>query len=133
MHSDPIGDYLTRIRNALNAQHNIVNIPSSKVKYSITNILFQLGYIKNFKLDTSNNKIIKIFLKYFNDNNLKISAIKKIERISKCSIRKYTKVKDIPRVLGGMGSVILSTNKGIMSGFKAKKLNVGGEIICIVY
>ncbi len=133
MHSDSISDYLTRLRNAIMAQHKIVKMPLTKIKCSITKLLFKEGYIYNYKFDINTNKpIITIFIKYFN-NKSTIPVIKNITRISKCSIRKYTKVNNIPRVLNGMGMSILSTSKGIISDKEARKLNVGGEIICTIY
>ena len=130
--TDPIADYLTRIRNAYLAGKKIVEIPSSKMKMAITRILCEKGYILSYKIvkGTPYNTI-KIALKYHPQT--KTAAIKKIIRISKPGLRKYTDVENMPRVLNGLGIAILSTSKGIITDKEAKELNVGGEVICYVY
>ena len=133
MFTDPIADYLTRIRNANRASHRIVEIPSSKIKKDITKILFDQGYILSYKFEETTNKqgIIKIALKY--DKFTKEPVIKKLQRVSKPGLRKYSGSQNIPRVLNGLGINIVSTSKGLMTGKKAKRENLGGEIICSVY
>ena len=130
--TDPIADFLTRIRNAYRAGNRIVEIPSSKMKVAITKILCEKGYILSYKIvEGTPYNTIKIALKYHPQT--KVAAIKKIERISKPGLRKYTDVKDMPRVLNGLGIAILSTSKGIITDNEAKQLNVGGEVVCYVY
>ncbi|MCQ2149332.1 MAG: 30S ribosomal protein S8 [Bacteroidales bacterium] len=130
--TDPIADYLTRIRNAYLAGNKIVEIPSSRMKLAITGILCEKGYILSYKeVESAPQNIIKIALKYHPQT--KMAAIKKIERVSTPGLRRYTDVKDMPRVLNGLGIAILSTSKGIITDKEAKDLNVGGEIICYVY
>ena len=130
--TDPIADFLTRIRNAYRAGNRIVEIPSSKMKVAITKILCEKGYILSYKIvEGAPYNTIKIALKYHPQT--KVAAIKKIERISKPGLRKYTDVKDMPRVLNGLGIAILSTSKGIITEKEAKQLNVGGEVVCYVY
>ena len=130
--TDPIADFLTRIRNAYRAGNRIVEIPSSKMKVAITKILCEKGYILSYKVvEGTHYNTIKIALKYHPQT--KVAAIKKIERISKPGLRKYTDVKDMPRVLNGLGIAILSTSKGIITDKEAKQLNVGGEVVCYVY
>ena len=130
--TDPIADFLTRIRNAYRAGNRIVEIPSSKMKVAITKILCEKGYILSYKIvEGTPYNTIKIALKYHPQT--KQAAIKKIERISKPGLRKYTDVKDMPRVLNGLGIAILSTSKGIITDKEAKQLNVGGEVVCYVY
>ena len=133
MFTDPIADYLTRVRNAQMAGHKVVDIPASNVKKAITQILQDKGYILNFKFEeTANNQgNIKVALKY--NAQTKLPAIKKITRISKPGLRKYTDVKTLPRVINGLGIAILSTSKGIITDKEARNLNVGGEVICHVY
>jgi len=132
MHSDPIADYLTRIRNAAMANHKMVQIPASNLKKEITKILFDQGYILSYKFeDNSIQGTIKIALKY--DKDTKESVIRDIQRISKPGLRKYVSSSDIPRILNGLGIAIVSTSKGLMTGKRAKQLNVGGEVICYVY
>ena len=130
--TDPIADFLTRIRNAYRAGNRIVEIPSSKMKIAITKILCEKGYILSYKVvEGTPYNTIKIALKYHPQT--KVAAIKKIERVSKPGLRKYTDVKDMPRVLNGLGIAILSTSKGIITDKEAKQLNVGGEVVCYVY
>ena len=130
--TDTIADFLTRIRNAYRAGNRIVEIPSSKMKVAITKILCEKGYILSYKVvEGTPYNTIKIALKYHPQT--KVAAIKKIERISKPGLRKYTDVKDMPRVLNGLGIAILSTSKGIITDKEAKQLNVGGEVVCYVY
>ncbi len=130
--TDPIADYLTRLRNAISAKHRIVEVPASNLKKEITKILFDKGYILNYKfLEDGPQGTIKVALKY--DAVNKVNAIKKLERVSSPGMRKYTGYKDMPRVINGLGIAIVSTSKGLMTGKKAKQLNVGGEVICYVY
>ena len=130
--TDPIADYLTRIRNAYQAGSKVVEIPSSKMKVAITQILCEKGYILSYKVvEGTPQNTIKIALKYHPQT--KVAAIKKIERVSTPGLRRYTDVKDMPRVLNGLGIAILSTSKGIITDKEAKELNVGGEVICYVY
>ncbi|CVK16149.1 MAG: 30S ribosomal protein S8 [Apibacter sp.] len=132
MVTDPIADYLTRVRNAMRAGHKVVEIPASKIKKEITKILFDQGYILNYKFEEGSVQgIIKIALKYDKATNL--PAIKKIERASKPGLRKYSGCKELPRVLNGLGIAIISTSKGVMTDKKARQENVGGEVICYVY
>ena len=132
MNTDPISDYLTRIRNANSAGHKVVSIPASNLKKEITKILFDQGYILSYKFeDDSTQGSIKIALKY--DSYTKEPVIKKLERISKPGLRKYSDSESLPRVLNGLGIAIVSTSKGLMTGKKAKQSNVGGEILCYVH
>ena len=132
MNTDPIADFLTRLRNANRAGHKTVIIPMSKMKKEITQILFDQGFILNYKFDDEGVQgSIKIALKY--DKLSKEPVIKKLERVSKPGLRKYTNSSSIPRVLNGLGINIISTSKGLMTGKKASKENLGGEIICNVY
>ena len=132
MNTDPIADYLTRIRNANSAGHKVVSIPASNLKKELTKILFDQGYILSYKFeDDSNQGSIKIALKY--DSYTKEPVIKKLERISKPGLRKYSDSESLPRVLNGLGIAIVSTSKGLMTGKKAKQSNVGGEILCYVH
>jgi small subunit ribosomal protein S8 len=131
MITDPIADYLTRIRNAVKANHRVVEIPASKLKKEITKILFDKGYILNYKFeDDKFPAMIKIALKYHPVS--KVPAIRSIERISKPGLRKYSNSQDMPRVINGLGIAIVSTSKGVMTDKEARKENVGGEIICYV-
>jgi small subunit ribosomal protein S8 len=131
MITDPIADYLTRVRNAIMAKHRIVEIPSSKMKKEITKILFEKGYILNYKFDEESVPgNIKIALKYHPVT--KISAITGLDRISKPGLRKYTGSEKIPRVMNGLGIAILSTSHGVMTDKEAKKLKVGGEVLCYI-
>lgn len=132
MVTDPIADYLTRIRNAIMANHRIVEIPGSRVKMDMTKILFDKGYILNYKFEEDSKQgIIKIALKYHPES--KKNAIKHIERISRPGLRKYVGVEDLPRVLNGLGIAILSTSKGVVSDKEARTQNIGGEVLCYVY
>ncbi|WP_277633188.1 30S ribosomal protein S8 [Avrilella dinanensis] len=132
MYTDPIADYLTRIRNASRANHKVVEIPASNFKKEITKILFEQGYILSYKFDDSSVQgTIKIALKY--DKDTKEPVIREIQRISKPGLRRYSSSADLPRILNGLGIAIVSTSKGLMTGKKAKQLNVGGEVVCYVY
>ncbi|GAB1358625.1 30S ribosomal protein S8 [Porphyromonadaceae bacterium] len=130
--TDPIADYLTRLRNAIKAGHRVVEVPSSNLKKEITKVLFEKGYILNYKfIDQHPQGQIKIALKY--DPVNKVSAIKKLERISSPGLRQYVGYKDMPRVLNGLGIAILSTSRGVMTNKEAKDLCIGGEVLCYVY
>ena len=130
--TDPIADYLTRIRNAYMAGKKVVEIPSSKMKESITQILCEKGYILSYKVvEGTPYNTIKIALKYHPQT--KMAAIKKIDRVSTPGLRQYTDVENLPRVLNGLGIAILSTSKGIVTDKEARELGVGGEVICYVY
>ncbi len=133
MYTDPIADYLTRVRNAQMAQHRVVDIPASNMKKSITKILHDKGYILDYKFeDTTNNQgNIKIALKY--NTKTKLPAIKKLIRISKPGLRKYADSTTLPRVINGLGIAILSTSKGVITDKEARNFKVGGEVICYVY
>ena len=130
--SDPIADMLTRIRNANTAKHDTVDVPSSKIKESIAKILLDEGYIKGYEI-TENGvaKTITITLKYGKDKNQK--TISGIKRISKPGLRVYADVENMPKVLGGLGIAIISTNKGVITDKEARKLNVGGEVLAFVW
>jgi small subunit ribosomal protein S8 len=130
--TDPIADFLTRIRNAASAQHRVVEIPASNLKKEMTKILFDQGYILSYKF--IENKVqdnIKIALKYNKDS--KQCVIQHIERISTPGLRKYAAANEMPRVLNGLGIAIISTSKGVMTNKKARQENVGGEVLCHVY
>lgn len=130
--TDPISDFLTRIRNAVQANHRLVEIPGSNMKKEMTKILHDKGYILNYKIeDDGLQGIIKIALKYH--PKTKASAIKKLERISKPGLRKYAGSEELPRVINGLGIAIVSTSKGLMTDKEARKENIGGEVICQVY
>ena len=133
MHTDPIADFLTRVRNAQMAAHKVVDVPASNMKKSITKILHEKGYILDYKFeDTDNNQgNIKIALKY--NTQTKSPAIKKLIRISKPGLRKYVDSTTLPRVINGLGIAILSTSKGVITDKEARNFNVGGEVICHVY
>lgn len=133
MNTDPIADFLTRIRNAASAKHKVVEIPSSNMKQEMTKILFDKGYIDNFRFEeTANHQgLIKIALKY--DATSKVNAITKLERVSKPGLRKYCNASELPRVLNGLGIAIISTSKGLITDKEARKENIGGEVICYVY
>jgi small subunit ribosomal protein S8 len=130
--TDPIADYLTRIRNAIMANHKVVEIPGSNIKKEITKILYDKGYILSYKFDKDEKQgIIRIALKYHPET--KVSAIKAMERASKPGLRKYANAKQLPRVLNGLGIAILSTSQGVMTDKEARKLNMGGEVLCYVH
>jgi len=130
--TDPIADYLTRVRNAIKAKHRVVEIPASNLKKEITKILFDKGYILNYKfVDDGPQGSIKIALKY--DPVNKVNAIKSLRRVSTPGLRKYAGYKDMPRVLNGLGIAVLSTSKGIMTDKEAIDLKIGGEVLCYVY
>ncbi len=133
MNTDPIADYLTRIRNAVRAGHRVVEIPASNLKKEITKILFDQGYILSYKFDdeSSPQGSIKIALKY--DKLTKEPIIREIRRVSKPGLRKYVGSKELPRVLNGLGIAIVSTSSGVMTGTQAKSQNIGGEVLCYVY
>ena len=133
MYTDPIADFLTRVRNAQTAAHKVVDVPASNMKKSITKILHEKGYILDYKFeDTDNNQgNIKIALKY--NTHTKNPAIKKLIRISKPGLRKYADSTTLPRVINGLGIAILSTSKGVITDKEARNFNVGGEVICHVY
>lgn len=130
--TDSISDYLTRVRNAITANHRVVEIPASNLKKEITKILFDKGYILNYKFETNEQKhnIIKIALKYHPVT--KLSAIRSLDRISSPGLRTYTGVSSMPRVLNGLGIAIISTSKGVMTDKEAKTQNVGGEVLCYI-
>jgi len=132
MNSDPIADMLTRIRNANTAKHDTVDVPASKMKVSIANILLSEGYIKSFELvDDGAFKTIHITLKYGKDKNEKV--LTGLKRISKPGLRVYANAEDMPKVLGGLGTAIISTNKGVITDKEARKENVGGEVLCFIW
>lgn len=130
--TDPIADYLTRLRNAIKAKHRVVEIPASNLKKEITKILFDKGYILNYKfVEEGPQGSIKIALKY--DPVNKVNSIKCLTRISTPGLRKYVGYREMPRVLNGLGIAILSTSKGVMTDKEAKDLKLGGEVLCYVY
>jgi small subunit ribosomal protein S8 len=131
--TDPIADFLTRIRNAQQAGHRVVEIPMSKEKKAITEILYNSGYILKYKFEEDAGKqgIIKIALKY--DPISKEPVIRKLERVSKPGLRHYSKAGDLPRVINGLGIAIISTSKGIMTDKQARNEHIGGEVLCYVY
>ena len=130
--TDPIADYLTRLRNAIQAKHRVVEVPASNLKKDITKVLFEKGYILNFKfIEDGRQGIIKIALKY--DTANKVSAIRSLRRVSTPGLRKYTGYKDMPRVINGLGIAIISTSKGVMTDKEAAELKIGGEVLCFVY
>lgn len=132
MTTDPIADYLTRVRNAVAAGHRVVELPASNLKKEITKILFDQGFILSYKFeDKGPQGSIKIALKY--DKLTKDPVIKKLERISKPGLRKYASSNEMPRVLNGLGIAIVSTSAGVMTGKQATSQNVGGEVLCYVY
>ena len=127
--TDPIADYLTRLRNAISAKHRVVEVPASNLKKEITKILFEKGYILNYKfVEDGPQGTIKVALKY--DSVNKVNAIKKLERVSSPGMRKYTGYKDMPRVINGLGIAIISTSKGVMTNKEAAELKIGGEVLC---
>ncbi len=130
--TDPIADYLTRLRNAIQAKHRVVEVPASNLKKEITKILFEKGYILNYKfVDDGPQGTIKVALKY--DPVNKVNAIKCLKRVSSPGLRKYTGYKDMPRVINGLGIAIISTSKGVMTDKEASELKIGGEVLCYVY
>ncbi len=132
MFTDPIADYLTRIRNAAQAGKRVVEIPGSNLKKDITRILFEKGYILSYKFeDDGKQGIIKIALKY--DRSSKQPVIKELKRVSTPGLRKYAGADNLPRVLNGLGIAILSTSKGVMTDKEARKENVGGEVLCYIH
>ena len=133
MRTDPIADYLTRIRNAIKAKHRIVEIPASNLKKEMTKVLYDKGYIQNYKFDdgAAIQGIIKIALKYHPET--REPAILSLKRVSRPGLRKYVDTQNLPRVLNGLGIAILSTSRGVMTDKEARKMNVGGEVLCYVY
>jgi small subunit ribosomal protein S8 len=132
MVTDPIADYLTRVRNAIKANHRVVTVPASNIKKEITKVLFDKGYLQNYKFeDDTVQGTIKIALKY--NPITKEPAIVHLERISKPGLRKYAQADNLPRVLNGLGVAVLSTSKGVITDKEARNLNVGGEVLCYVY
>ena len=132
MNTDPIADFLTRIRNASSARKKVVEIPSSNLKQSMAKILFEKGYIANYKVEEDDKQgIIKIALKY--NPSTKTPAITELQRVSKPGLRKYSNSKELPRILNGLGIAIISTSKGLITDKEARNLNVGGEVLCYVY
>jgi small subunit ribosomal protein S8 len=131
--TDPIADYLTRLRNAIKARHRIVEIPASNLKKDITKVLHDKGYIQNYKFEEGVNTqgVIKIALKY--NPETKAPAIEKLERISTPGLRKYAKAEALPRVLNGLGVALLSTSRGVMTDKEAREQHIGGEVLCYVY
>ncbi|MFM7310971.1 MAG: 30S ribosomal protein S8 [Flavobacteriales bacterium] len=131
MFTDPIADYLTRIRNAQTARHKVVEIPASNLKKEITKILHDKGYILNYKFEEGAPGVIKIALKY--NLKTKTPAITNIQRVSSPGHRKYTGADELPRVLNGLGIAVLSTSRGVMSDKEARTHGIGGEVLCYVY
>lgn len=130
--TDPIADYLTRLRNAISANHRIVEMPASNIKKQITKVLFDKGYIQGYKFESETAQgSIKIALKY--NPSTKAPAMIHLERVSKPGLRKYAKAAELPRVLNGLGIAILSTSKGVITDKEARQENVGGEVLCYVY
>lgn len=130
--TDTVADYLTRVRNAIKANHRIVEVPSSNLKKEITKILFEKGYILNYKFESTENNqgVIKIALKYHPVT--KLPAIRTLDRVSSPGLRKYSGVDKMPRVLNGLGIAIISTSKGVITDKEAKQMNVGGEVLCYI-
>ena len=131
--TDPIADYLTRVRNAIKARHRVVDVPASNLKKELTKVLFDKGYILNYKFEETANKqgSIKIALKY--NPETKESAISKLHRVSSPGLRQYKPADELPKVLNGLGVAVLSTSKGVITDKEAKALNVGGEVLCYIY
>ena len=130
--TDPIADYLTRLRNAIMAKHRVVEVPASNLKKEITKILFDKGYILNYKfIEDGPQGTIKIALKYHPTS--KINAIKSLQRVSKPGLRKYTGYREMPSVINGLGIAIISTSKGVMTDKEAAELKIGGEVLCYIY
>jgi small subunit ribosomal protein S8 len=131
MNTDPIADYLTRLRNAVSAKHRIVEVPASNVKKAITKILFEKGYILNYKFEDDDKQgVIKIALKYHPVS--KMPALTNIERVSRPGLRKYIHTENMPRVLNGLGVAIISTSQGMMTDKEARRLHIGGEVLCYI-
>jgi len=130
--TDTVADYLTRVRNAIKANHRIVEVPASNLKKEITKILFEKGYILNYKFESTENNqgVIKIALKYHPVT--KLPAIRTLDRVSSPGLRKYSGVDKMPRVLNGLGIAIISTSKGVITDKEAKQMNVGGEVLCYI-
>ena len=132
MTTDPIADFLTRMRNALMAGHKVVEVPSSKMKVEMAKILKDQGYIRDFRTEEDDKQgILKVALKY--NARTKMPAIKKMERVSRPGLRQYKSASELPRVLNGLGIAIVSTSNGVMTDKKARQENVGGEVLCYVY
>ena len=130
--TDPIADYLTRVRNAIMAKHKVVDVPASNLKKEITKILYEKGYILSYKFEEDDKQgLIRIALKYHPET--KVSAIKKMQRASRPGLRKYANARELPRVLNGLGVAIISTSQGVMTDKEARKMNVGGEVLCFVH
>ncbi len=130
--TDPIADYLTRLRNAIKARHRVVEIPSSKIKKEITRVLYEKGFIQSYKYDnTEGQGVIKIALKY--NPVTKLASMIHLERVSKPGLRKYVKANELPRVLNGLGIAIISTSRGLITDKEARDLGVGGELLCYIY
>ncbi|HMJ70014.1 MAG TPA: 30S ribosomal protein S8 [Cyclobacteriaceae bacterium] len=131
--TDPIADYLTRLRNAIKARHRVVEVPASNLKKEITKVLFDKGYILNYKFEDSDDKQgkIKIALKY--NPETRESAINTLKRVSSPGLRQYKPSTELPKVLNGLGIAILSTSKGVVTDKEARVMNVGGEVLCYVY
>ena len=130
--TDPIADYLTRLRNAIQAKHRVVEIPASNLQKDITKILFEKGYILNYKFEEDGPQgTIKIALKY--NPQSKVNAIKSLTRVSTPGMRKYTGYREMPRVINGLGIAIISASKGVMTDKEASELKIGGEVLCYVY
>lgn len=132
MNTDPIADYLTRIRNAQMAGHKVVAIPASNMKKEMTRILFDKGYILNYKfVEEGPQGTIKVALRY--DSKTRKPAISNVQRVSRPGLRRYAGADELPRVLNGLGVCIISTSRGLMTDKEARKMNIGGELICTVY
>jgi small subunit ribosomal protein S8 len=130
--TDPIADFLTRIRNAIMAKHQVVEIPASNIKKEITKILYEKGYILSYKFEDDRKQgLIRIALKYHPET--KVSAIKTLDRASRPGLRKYANASQLPRVLNGLGIAIVSTSQGVMTDKEARKINIGGEVLCYVH
>lgn len=132
MVTDPIGDYLTRLRNAIKANHRVVEVPASNLKKEVSRVLRDKGYIQNYKVEEDGKQgVIKIALRY--NPQTKQSAITKLQRVSTPGLRKYASASELPRVLNGLGIAVLSTSKGVLSDKEARREHVGGEVLCYVY
>lgn len=130
--TDPIADFLTRLRNAIKAKHRVVEVPASNLKKELTKVLYEKGYIQSYKFEESEVQgLIKIALKYH--PLTKDSAIVNLQRVSTPGLRKYSKAETLPRVLNGLGIAVVSTSKGLMTDKEARNLNIGGEVLCYVY